>query len=193
MGRDVPDGRMSLAGDRLQVDWRKDTEPRRTTSTRPRRSPSELADELGGHFLDNPLWLPEPRDHGARARRLSDGPEQDAEGVVDACGQVFNHPGLHVADGSVMPGPVGPNPSLTIAALADRFADAMIDGAPDTRAAGARRRAPRSRRAGGRTDPGPRIGAISLRLHRGDEGLLQTSTRTTSTAAIAPDASSAGS
>jgi cholesterol oxidase len=26
-----------------------------------------------------------------------------------------------------MPGPVGPNPSLTIAALADRFADKMID------------------------------------------------------------------
>jgi cholesterol oxidase len=29
-------------------------------------------------------------------------------------------------DGSVMPGPVGPNPSLTIAALADRFADPII-------------------------------------------------------------------
>jgi cholesterol oxidase len=29
-----------------------------------------------------------------------------------------------------MPGPVGPNPSATIAALADRFADAMIDGVP---------------------------------------------------------------
>jgi cholesterol oxidase len=26
-----------------------------------------------------------------------------------------------------MPGPVGPNPSLTIAALADRFADRMIE------------------------------------------------------------------
>jgi cholesterol oxidase len=27
----------------------------------------------------------------------------------------------------VMPGPVGPNPSLTIAALADRFADQIIE------------------------------------------------------------------
>jgi cholesterol oxidase len=26
-----------------------------------------------------------------------------------------------------MPGPVGPNPSLTIAALADRFADGIIE------------------------------------------------------------------
>ncbi len=43
----------------------------------------------------------------------------------------FGHPRLHVADGSVMPGPVGPNPSLTIAALADRFADRMIDDKKD--------------------------------------------------------------
>jgi cholesterol oxidase len=48
------------------------------------------------------------------------------EGVVDSSGQVFNYPGLYVADGSVMPGPVGPNPSLTIAALADRFADRIL-------------------------------------------------------------------
>jgi cholesterol oxidase len=43
--------------------------------------------------------------------------------VVNSYGEVFNYPGLHVADGSVMPGPVGPNPALTIAALADRFAE----------------------------------------------------------------------
>jgi cholesterol oxidase len=49
------------------------------------------------------------------------------EGVVDALnGQVFNYPRLHVADGSVMPGPVGANPSFTIAAVADRFADAIL-------------------------------------------------------------------
>ena len=48
-------------------------------------------------------------------------------------GNVFGHPGLHIADGSVMPGPTGPNPSFTIAALADRFADQIIE--PDRRAA----------------------------------------------------------
>ena len=36
-------------------------------------------------------------------------------------------PGLYVVDGSVMPGPVGPNPSLTIAAISDRAADHIID------------------------------------------------------------------
>ena len=53
------------------------------------------------------------------------------EGVVDEWGRVHGHPDLHVADGSVMPGPVGPNPSLTIAALANRFADRMIDDMKD--------------------------------------------------------------
>jgi cholesterol oxidase len=48
------------------------------------------------------------------------------EGVVDPFGNVFGYPGLHIADGSVMPGPVGANPSLTIAALANRFADSML-------------------------------------------------------------------
>ena len=51
----------------------------------------------------------------------------EGEGVVDAHGQVFGYPGLYVADGSVMPGPVGANPSLTIAALADRFAGRIIE------------------------------------------------------------------
>jgi cholesterol oxidase len=48
------------------------------------------------------------------------------EGVVNPCGEVFDYPGLYVADGSVMPGPVGPNPSMTIAAMSDRFADHII-------------------------------------------------------------------
>jgi cholesterol oxidase len=49
--------------------------------------------------------------------------------VVDTWGEVFDRPGLFVADGAVLPGPVGPNPSLTIAALADRFSARMIERA----------------------------------------------------------------
>jgi cholesterol oxidase len=52
------------------------------------------------------------------------------EGVVDAHGEVFGYPGLYVADGSVMPGPVGPNPALTIAALSDRFAERLLARRP---------------------------------------------------------------
>lgn len=50
-------------------------------------------------------------------------------GVVDSYGRVFGYEDDHllVVDGSVMPGPVGPNPSLTIAALADRFSLRLVE------------------------------------------------------------------
>jgi len=48
------------------------------------------------------------------------------DGVVDAVGRVFGADGLYVADGSIMPGPVGANPSLTIAAVAERIAAGMV-------------------------------------------------------------------
>ena len=48
-----------------------------------------------------------------------------ADGVVDAAGCVFDgngkvHPGLAVLDGSIVPGALGINPALTIAALAEQ-------------------------------------------------------------------------
>jgi cholesterol oxidase len=43
-----------------------------------------------------------------------------ADGVVDTNHEVFGYPGLFVVDGSAVPGNVGVNPSLTIAALAER-------------------------------------------------------------------------
>jgi cholesterol oxidase len=49
------------------------------------------------------------------------------DGLVNSYGEVFGYPGLFVVDGSVMPGPVGPNPSLTIAAISNRAADHIID------------------------------------------------------------------
>lgn len=43
-----------------------------------------------------------------------------ADGFTDHLGQVFGHPGLHVADGSLYPRSPGIPPSMTIAALAER-------------------------------------------------------------------------
>ncbi|MGA8846380.1 MAG: GMC family oxidoreductase [Nocardioides sp.] len=43
-----------------------------------------------------------------------------ATGVVDAYQRMFNHPGLHVADGSAISANLGVNPSLTITAQAER-------------------------------------------------------------------------
>jgi cholesterol oxidase len=124
MGRDVPDGRMFLADpDHLEVDW--NVRSSRAYFERVRATMRDVSGRLGARFVDNPTW------HLSRVitvHPLGGCPmgRDAAEGVVDAHGEVFGHPGLFVADGSVMPGPVGPNPALTIAALADRFADRIV-------------------------------------------------------------------
>ncbi|MBK8011346.1 MAG: GMC family oxidoreductase [Deltaproteobacteria bacterium] len=41
------------------------------------------------------------------------------DGVIDAKGEVFGHPGLYVLDGSSIPANLGVNPSLTITAIAE--------------------------------------------------------------------------
>jgi cholesterol oxidase len=58
------------------------------------------------------------------------------DGVVDAYHRVFGHPGLHIADGSVLTGNLGVNPSLTITAMTERaMAYWPIKGAKDQRPA----------------------------------------------------------
>ena len=148
MGRDIPDGKMALQGPRLEVDWSK-----RGASAvyydRVREVSRKMTAELGGEFLDDPIWH-ENRVitvHSLGGCRMG---RSEREGVVDSYGCVFNWPGLHIADGSVMPGPVGPNPSFTIAALADRFADAILEEPRRTRPRrGAAPPAPRPRETGG--------------------------------------------
>lgn len=53
------------------------------------------------------------------------GPDKN-KGVVDHCGQVFGYPNLYVADGAIIPVPLGLNPSRTISALAERNAKLII-------------------------------------------------------------------
>ena len=130
MGRDVPDGKLFLRNGRLDTTWtRKASDP---YFERLRTTSRSFAEALGGRFADNPLWFLR---RVITVHPLGGAPmgRDSNEGVVDAWGNVFGYPGLHIADGSVMPGPTGPNPSFTIAALADRFADQIIE--PDRRAA----------------------------------------------------------
>jgi cholesterol oxidase len=81
-----------------------------------------LAEELAGEpqniFSEVVLRTPATAHilGGAAIARSAD------EGVIDAQHEVFGHPGLYVCDGSVVPGNPGVNPSLTITALAERFA-----------------------------------------------------------------------
>jgi cholesterol oxidase len=122
MGQDVSGGRMRLEGDGLALDWN----PRGAS-----RSYFDVAMDLAERFakglggrLGPPFaarWAP-----GLTAHPLGGCPMGvDARsGVVDSHGEVFGYPGLFVADGSIMPGPVGPNPSFTIAAMAGRIGNA---------------------------------------------------------------------
>jgi len=125
MGRDVPEGIMSLEHGGLAIDWSKNGASKEYFE-RVRDVSERVAEQLGGSFLDNPIWL---LSRVVTVHALGGCPmgRDEREGVVDAYGRVYNYPGLHIADGSVMPGPVGPNPSLTIAGLADRFADAILE------------------------------------------------------------------
>ena len=77
--------------------------------------------------MNSPLWLFK---HVITVHPLGGCPMSvnPADGVVDPWGEVHGHPGLFVVDGAAMPGPVGPNPSLTIAAFADRVADGILEG-----------------------------------------------------------------
>jgi cholesterol oxidase len=132
MGRDLPDGRMTLRRGYLDIDWTTQTSLR--YFGRVRSTMSALAEALGGDFMDNPLWWSK---RVITVHPLGGAPmgRHPSEGVCDAFGEVFGFPGLHVLDGAVLPGPVGANPSLTIAAFADRACDHALEARSPLQAA----------------------------------------------------------
>jgi cholesterol oxidase len=128
MGRDVPDGKMSIDDEGwLALRWRNAASAEFFSQLE--AVMRGIARELGAQYRASPLFELERRlitVHplgGCSMGRHAD------EGVVDSYGEVFGHAGLFVADGAVMPGPVGPNPSLTIAALSRRFAERVVQRA----------------------------------------------------------------
>ncbi|GAC1394762.1 MAG: GMC oxidoreductase [Ktedonobacteraceae bacterium] len=123
MGRDIPDGRMEVLQGKLNLLWKRDKSG--PYFNRLRESMIHISDILGATFLDDPLWN---INRVITVHPLGGNPmgRDNSEGVVDAYGEVFNYPGLYIVDGSIMPGPVGANPSLTIAALAEHSAEHII-------------------------------------------------------------------
>jgi len=124
MGRDIPGGQMTLHDGRLYLDWIKQKSG--PYFDRLREKMIAISEALGAQFLDNPLWY---LSRVISAHPLGGCPmgRDITEGVVNSYGEVFNYPGFYIADGSVLPGPAGANPSLTIAGLSDRFADRIIE------------------------------------------------------------------
>jgi choline dehydrogenase-like flavoprotein len=147
MGRDKAVGRF-----RLGSGWR-DTQLRleRTDGVRFYEDPiyreieatltrfaRELSDDPNARF-ENPFLGPGAQLAGGRSITLTHPlggcvmAKSAEQGVVDELGRVFDtrtgdrHPGLYVADGSVIPTALGVNPSLTISAVALRTAHHILD------------------------------------------------------------------
>ncbi len=125
MGRDTPNGRLTLGRDgKLLNSWT-------TTASRPyiravETSSKDIASKLGGSFFENPITKEFNRLITVHPLGGCPMGNDRSDGVVDSYGNVFDSPGLYVVDGSVMPGPVGANPSMTIAAFAERCAERML-------------------------------------------------------------------
>jgi cholesterol oxidase len=135
MGRDIPDGTLYLRDNPSGGDPVLDTTWTIRTSQhyfdRMVRNMRELGDGLHARFDPNPsYWL----SRVITVHPLGGCPMRTdvSAGVVDEFGRVDGVAGLRVCDGSVMPGPVGANPSLTIAAFANRVADDLLAEQPSS-------------------------------------------------------------
>ena len=120
MGRDVPDGRLFMTEkDWLDCDWHDDTSKAYLDNLR--TGMQGIAKKLDGRYEENPLTSLFKRLITVHPLGGCPMDTSAVPGVVDSYGRVHGVDGLFVADGSVMPGPIGPNPSLTIAAFAERL------------------------------------------------------------------------
>lgn len=126
--RDDSGGRMELDAGRLRIRWPGAGLQPIVSAIHTRIA--EVTGALGGRFVPNPAWSGLPSHPPVTSHPLGGCAmgEDGARGVVDHRGQVFDgegtstHDGLHVCDGSILPGALGFNPLLTISALAERSA-----------------------------------------------------------------------
>ena len=123
-GVDAGNGRLVLKDGALFLEW--DVAASEAAYTAEIQRQVELSHRTGGVPLVPPSWslyhwliTPHPLG-GCRMGATAE------DGVVDHAGRVFGHPGLYVADGSIVPRPIGINPSRTIAALAERIAMLLV-------------------------------------------------------------------
>jgi cholesterol oxidase len=127
IGRDAADGQMRLTPffRRFDIRWSK------AGSAQLFADLERTAKELAAAADATPFYALEggPLSKFATVHPLGGCPMADdpARGVVDDTGAVHGHPGLHVLDGSIVPTSLGVNPSKTIAALAERGVDRLVE------------------------------------------------------------------
>ena len=127
IGRDNANGRIGLKGDRLDIEWDYARE-NRALIERMIAAMQELASQYGATFASLVTWQLFQRPitvHSLGGAHLAESPEH---GVVSTEGEVFHYPGLYVADGSVIPTSIGFHPVMTISAVAERIAEAVVRG-----------------------------------------------------------------
>ncbi|MGI8518730.1 MAG: GMC family oxidoreductase, partial [Acidimicrobiia bacterium] len=126
IGLDNARGRMVLRRGKIDILWNYHEE-NQSLITRQRTAMQELARHYGGTYADFPLWEHFGRTmtvHSLGGCALSETADQ---GVVGIDGQVHGHPGLYVADGSVIPTAIGSHPAMTISAVAERIAEGVVN------------------------------------------------------------------
>jgi GMC oxidoreductase len=108
MDRDTPDGVMKLRGGKGDLVRRLEYSEEYFDDVRTKMR--EIVESMGAGKMrpdPSPVFL-----DGASFGRLCDG-IWSRYGVVDSYGKVFGYDDLYVANGSVVPGPVGPKPTLS--------------------------------------------------------------------------------
>ena len=128
MGTDARDGVFRI-GSNGELDLHWDPAASAAMFAEMERAMKRMSVALGGQYIRSVLWRRPFRRlltaHPLGGCVMSDSAEQ---GVTDDRGEVWGHPGLYVADGAVLAGPLAVNPSLTIAAVAERIAYWMVHG-----------------------------------------------------------------
>lgn len=126
IGEDAADGRMRLTPLFRRFDIRWSSKASEGLFADMRKTTNELAAAVQG----DPFFA---LDAGPLGKFITVHPlggcpmaDDPAAGVVDKLGRVHRHPGLHVADGSIVPTALGVNPSETIAALAERNVEHLV-------------------------------------------------------------------
>lgn len=129
LGLDDSEGLVELdAADRICVKWREtsaETEARWSAAVDAMR---RIYESLGGEmFADG--YRTDGTVNSSHPLGACPMAEDAAHGIVDPGGECFGNDNLFVMDGSVLPGALGVNPSLSIAAVAERCARRLITGA----------------------------------------------------------------
>ena len=126
MGTDSSDGRMHLDGDALEIDW--DLRRNRALYREMTGVMASISEAAGGKFSTSFLYRWPMRKiltaHPLGGCAMGDDPDRS---VVKDTGETWAYPGLYVVDGSIVPTALAVNPSLTIAALAERAAQQIVD------------------------------------------------------------------